>query len=252
MTDLSKARLDYGQIQKVDILAFGAHPDDIELSAAGTLIKHKSLGYTIGIVDLTQGELGTRGSAEIRQKEAQASAAILGLSVRLNFLMEDGFFEETRETLELIAASVRALRPKVVISNAIHDRHPDHGRGSSLVSRACFLAGLRQIHLTHNGAELEAFRPQSVYHYIQDRYIQPDFVVDISDVILQKFDSTKAYSSQFFDPNSQAPQTPISGPGFEDFLKGRWAEMGRPAGYDFGEGFTVERPLGVQDLIKLD
>lgn len=252
MTDLSQARLDYGSIQPVDILAFGAHPDDVELSAAGTLIAHKSLGYSIGIVDLTQGELGTRGSAEIRQTEAQAAAKILDLSVRLNLMMEDGFFEETRGTLELIAACVRALRPKVVLANAISDRHPDHGRGSGLVSRACFLAGLRQINLTHNGVVLEAYRPVSIYHYLQDRYIQPDFLVDISSVIPQKMEAIKAYSSQFFDPNATGPETPISGAGFEDFLKGRWAEMGRPAGYTYGEGYTVERPLGSPDLMKLD
>lgn len=235
----------------IDILAFAAHPDDVELSAAGTLLKHKALGYSIGIVDLTQGELGSRGTIESRYSEAAAAAAILKLDARVNLKMADGFFTHSEENLRLIIEQIRRFRPKIVLANAITDRHPDHGKGSSLISEACFLAGLKKIETTWDGALQDAYRPQVVYHYIQDRMIKPDFVVDVTDFVEQKFEAIKAYKSQFWDPNSTEPQTPISGKEFFEFLRGRMAEFGRGIGTQYAEGFTAERYVGVNDLMDL-
>lgn len=237
--------------QQIDILAFAAHPDDVELSAAGTLLKHKALGYSTGIVDLTQGELGSRGSIETRYEEAAAAAKILQLDARVNLKMADGFFTHSEENLRLIIEQIRRFRPRIVLANAITDRHPDHGKGSSLVSEACFLAGLRKIETSWDGEIQVAHRPQVVYHYIQDRIIKPDFVVDVTDFVDQKFESIKAYKSQFWDPQSTEPQTPISGEEFFEFLRGRMAEFGRGIGSQYAEGFTAERYVGVNNLMDL-
>ena len=236
---------------KVDILAFAAHPDDIELSAAGTIMQAIDDGKTVAIVDLTQGELGSRGTIDTRYEEAEAASDIMGISARVNLKMPDGFFEITRENKLKIIEMVRHFQPEIVLANAISDRHPDHGRGSLLVKDALFLSGLVKIETMFNGESQKPWRPKSTYFYIQDRYIKPDFIVDISDVVDRKIESIKAYKTQFFNPNASGPNTPISGADFFDFLKGRWKEYGRTIGVDYGEGFTAERTVGVKDISDL-
>lgn len=238
-------------MNQIDVLAIGAHPDDVELSAAGTLLKHRALGYTTGIIDLTQGELGSRGTKETRYEEAADASKILGLSNRVNLKMADGFFEHSEENLRLIIEQIRRFKPQIVLLNAVSDRHPDHGKGSKLASEACFLAGLRRIETSWDGIPQEAHRPKAVYHYIQDRYLKPDFVVDVTDFVEQKFNSIKAYKTQFWDPNSSEPKTPISGEEFFEFLRGRMAEFGRSMGVRYAEGYTVERTLGIDSLFDL-
>ena len=236
---------------KLDILAFAAHPDDIELSCAGTLMKHISQGKKVGIVDLTQGELGSRGTIETRYAEAEAASEIMGIHFRTNLKMQDGFFDLSEQNKLAIVEQIRLHRPEIVLANAIEDRHPDHGRAAKLVSEACFLSGLRRIETSVNGVKQDAFRPKAVYHYIQDHYIKPDFVVDVSDFTERKIESIKAYKTQFYDPESTEPQTPISGEEFFDFIKGRMLQFGRPIGVRYAEGFTVEREPGVSDLFDL-
>ena len=236
---------------KTDLLAFGAHPDDVELSAGGTIALHVKAGKSVGIIDLTRGELGTRGSAELRDKEAKASAAILGIAFRENLEMRDGLFENDEPHLLKIISVLRKFQPEVVICNAISDRHPDHSRASLLVSRACFLSGLRKLASTNSGVVQEVWRPKAVYHYIQDRHIKPDFVLDISTFMEKKMEAVKAFSSQFYDPASNEPATPISGKEFIDFLYGRAAETGRMINVAYGEGFTVERSVGVKSLFDI-
>ncbi len=238
-------------MSQIDILAIGAHPDDVELSAAGTLLKHRALGFSTGVIDLTQGELGSRGTKETRKEEAMAAAEILGLSARVNLKMADGFFEHSEENLRLIVEQIRRFKPSIVLVNAVSDRHPDHGKGSKLASEACFLAGLRRVETTWEGSPQEAHRPKAVYHYIQDRYLKPDFAVDVTDFVEQKFASIKAYKTQFWDPDSTEPKTPISGEDFFEFLRGRMAEFGRSIGARYAEGFTVERLPGVDSLFDL-
>ena len=236
---------------KLDILAIGAHPDDVELACAGTLIKHVKEGKKVGILDLTQGELGTRGSAELRLKEAQKAAEIQGLAVRRNIGLADGFFQNDKENQMPIIEVLREFRPEIVLANAMADRHPDHGRGGKLASDACFLSGLRRIETTLNGEPQEAWRPKAVYHYIQDRYIKPDFVVDITEYWDQKMEAILAFSSQFYDPKSKEPSSPISSKEFLDVIKGRYADFGRAIGRPYAEGFTVERPAGIQSLFDI-
>lgn len=236
---------------KLDILAFGAHPDDVELGAGGTVIKHIKQGKKVGIVDLTRGELGTRGSADLRDEEAANSAKIMGLSARVNLRMADGFFEYNKENQLLIVEQLRRFKPDVVLCNAAFDRHPDHGKGSRLVSDACFLAGLRRIETQCDGEEQEAWRPKAVYHYIQDRYLKPDFVVDVSEVWDEKMKAIMAFGSQFYNPESKEPISPIASKEFLEFLVGRGAEYGRQCGGRYGEGFTVERTPGVEDITTL-
>jgi bacillithiol biosynthesis deacetylase BshB1 len=237
---------------KVDILAFAAHPDDVEISAAGTLMKHIKMGKTVAIVDLTQGELGSRGSAETRLIEAQNASIIMGVKQRINLNLGDGFFEINTQNKIKIIEQIRHFKPEIVLANAIRDRHPDHGRASQLVSEACFLAGLIKIETKYNNVIQEKWRPKAVYHYIQDRYIKPDVIVDITPFIEKKIEALKAYSTQFFDPNSKEPETPISGKSFFDFLKGRWRDFGRESGAEFAEGFTVERVIQADDLTALN
>jgi N-acetylglucosamine malate deacetylase 1 len=236
---------------KLDILAFAAHPDDIELSASGTLMKHIAAGKKVGIVDLTQGELGSRGSVELRYEEAAASAEVLGIHTRVNLKMEDGFFEINEANKRLVVQQIRRFQPEIVLANAINDRHPDHGRGSKLVSEACFLAGLRKVETTWEGENQVAFRPNAVYHYIQDYSIKPDFVVDVTEYYDRKMESIACFKSQFFNPESTEPETPISGKGFTEFIASRMMELGRPIGAKYGEGFTVERFIGVESLFDL-
>ncbi len=233
---------------KLDILAFGAHPDDVELSSSGTLAKEVSLGKKVGIIDLTRGELGTRGSKEIRDAEAKKAAEILGVHIRENLNMRDGFFiNDEAHQLEIIK-KIRQYRPEIVLCNAVDDRHIDHGRGSKLVSDASFLSGLRKISTQQDGVEQEAWRPKVVYHYIQWKNLEPDFVVDISDFIDVKMESILAYGSQFFDPNSKEPETPIATKNFVDNVKFRSQDLGRMIGKEYAEGYTIERYLAVNSL----
>jgi N-acetylglucosamine malate deacetylase 1 len=234
-----------------DILAFAAHPDDVELSCAGTLMKHIEAGMSVGIVDLTQGEMGSRGTIETRYAEAADASKIMGVSERVNLKMADGFFEINEKNKRLIVEQIRRFRPKIVLVNAVSDRHPDHGRGSQLVSEACFLAGLRRVETSFDGQNQEAYRPEVVYHYIQDYHIQPDFVVDVTDFVDRKIEAIKAYKTQFYDPNSTEPQTPISGEDFFEFITSRMREFGRTAGVKYAEGFTVERYPKVDFLTDL-
>lgn len=233
---------------KLDILAFGAHPDDVELSASGTLINHIKMGYKCGIVDLTNGELGTRGTAETRKEEAEASSKIIGIIARENLNLADGFFTNDGDHRLEVVKMIRKYQPSIVLCNAISDRHPDHGRGASLVSDAIFLSGLVKVVTQIGGVDQLPWRPQAVYHYIQDRFIKPDFVVDVSDVWEQRMESVKAFKTQFYQADSTEPDTAISSKEFLDFLKGRAMEYGRPAGFQFAEGFTVERYPGINDL----
>jgi bacillithiol biosynthesis deacetylase BshB1 len=236
---------------KLDILAFGAHPDDVELGCSGTILKEISLGKKIGIVDLTRGELGTRGSAIIRDQEANAAAKILGVSVRENLEMRDGFFvNDEKHQLEVIKM-IRKYKPEIVLCNAIDDRHIDHGKGSKLVSDACFLSGLLKIETNLDGEQQQPWRPKLVYHYIQWKNIEPDFVVDITGFTDRKIESILAYSSQFYDPNSKEPESPISSKNFLESLNYRSRDLGRLAGVEHAEGFTVERYLAVNSLADL-
>ncbi|WP_417364129.1 bacillithiol biosynthesis deacetylase BshB1 [Galbibacter sp.] len=233
---------------KLDILAFGAHPDDVELGCGATIAKEISLGKSVGIVDLTRGELGTRGSAAIRATEAERSAKILGVTARENLGFADGFFVNDREHQLKIIEMIRKYQPEIVLCNAVEDRHIDHGKGSKLVSDACFLSGLIKVQTTHQGASQNQWRPKQVYHYIQWQNLTPDFVVDVSGFIDKKIEAIKAYSSQFYDPNSEEPETPITSKNFFDSVDYRAKDLGRLIGVSHAEGFTVERLLGVNEL----
>jgi bacillithiol biosynthesis deacetylase BshB1 len=238
-------------IQKLDILAFAAHPDDVELSACGTLLKHIALGMKVGIIDLTQGELGTRGNFSTRKAEAQMASQILGIHVRENLGMPDGFFEINTDNKIKIIEVIRKYRPQVILANAIEDRHPDHGRAAQLVAEATFLSGLPKI-VTHDaGEEQKPHRPKAIYHYIQDYYLEPDFVVDVTPFVDKKIEAIKAYKTQFFDPDSPEPATPISGEDFFEFITGRMMQFGRPAGMKYAEGFNTCRSIGVDNLLEL-
>ena len=236
---------------KLDVLAFGVHPDDVELSASGTILKHITLGKKVGILDLTRGELGTRGSVEIRNSESAKAAEILGVSIRENLDMRDGFFINDEAHQLKVIQMIRKYQPEIVLCNAVKDRHIDHGKGSKLVSDACFLSGLRQIKTELNGEAQEAWRPKVVYHYIQWQNIEPDFVVDISEFMDKKMDSVLAYGSQFYDPNSKEPATPISTKNFMEYVKAKCSLFGRAINVDYAEGFTVNRYIGVENLFDL-
>jgi bacillithiol biosynthesis deacetylase BshB1 len=209
------------------------------------------MGKTVAIVDLTQGEMGSKGTIETRYAEAEMASEIMGVTARVNLKMADGFFEINKESKIKIIEQIRFFQPDIILANAESDRHPDHGRGSQLVSEACFLSGLLKVETTFNGQSQEEWRANQVYHYIQDRYIKPDFVVDVSPFIDRKIESILAYKTQFFNPDDKGPKTPISGEDFLEFLKGRWHEYGRAINVDYAEGFTVERTLGVDDITKL-
>jgi bacillithiol biosynthesis deacetylase BshB1 len=236
---------------KLDILAFGAHPDDVELGCSGTIAKEVSLGKKVGIIDLTRGELGTRGSVEIRDNEARLAAEILGVSIRENLNMRDGFFINDETHQLKIIKQIRKYRPEIVICNAIEDRHIDHGKGSKLVSDACFLSGLRKIETNFEGVLQEAWRPKVVYHYIQWMNIEPDFVVDITGFIVKKTESILAYGSQFYSENSNEPVTPIATKNFLESIHYRSQDLGRLVGVEYAEGFTAERYVAVNSLNDL-
>jgi len=237
---------------KLDILAIGVHPDDVELSASGTLVKHIALGKTAGILDLTRGELGTRGSAALRTEEAMKSAKILGLSMREQLTMPDGFFENNESNQKHLIKVIRKYQPEIVLCNAISDRHPDHGRAAKLASDACFYSGLVKVETRADDNSLQAaWRPKVVYHYVQDRYMKPDFVVDISAHMDTKMESILAFSSQFYDPDSKEPETPISSKNFMENIKAKAMIFGRDINCTYAEGFTVERHIGVENLFDL-
>lgn len=236
---------------KLDILAFGAHPDDVELGCAATIAKEVSLGKKVGIVDLTRGELGTRGSAELRDIEAAKAAEILGVSVRENLGFADGFFRNDKEHQLKIIKMIRKYKPEIVLCNAIDDRHIDHPKGSQVVSDACFLSGLLKIETELDGMSQEKWRPKQVYHYIQWKNIEPDFVIDVSGFMDKKIKSVLAYSSQFFNPKSNEPETPITSKNFTESVEYRAKDLGRLIGVDFAEGYTSERYVAVENLSKL-
>jgi len=236
---------------KLDILAFGAHPDDVELGCGATLAKEISLGKKVGIIDLTRGELGTRGSAEIRDKEAAAAAAVLGVTIRENLNFSDGFFVNDETHQREVIKMIRKYKPEIVLCNAIEDRHIDHAKGSRLVSDASFLSGLRRIETEIDGMQQESWRPKLVYHYIQWKNIEPDFVVDVTGFMNKKMESVLAYGSQFYTPGSNEPTTPITSKNFLDSITYRAQDLGRLIGTDFAEGFTSERYLAVNSLENL-
>jgi len=236
---------------KLDILAFGAHPDDIELGCGATIAKEVSLGKKVGIVDLTRGELGTRGSAELRMIEASNAGKILGVSVRENLGFADGFFTNDKKHQLEIIKMIRKYQPDIVLCNAIDDRHIDHGKGSKLVSDACFLSGLVKIETELEGKQQEKWRPKHVYHYIQWKNIAPDFVIDVTGFIDKKQAAVLAYSSQFYDPNSKEPESPITSKTFIESINYRARDLGRLIGVEYAEGFTSERYVAAENLSKL-
>lgn len=238
---------------KLDILAIGSHPDDVELGCGATLAKEISKGKKVGIIDLTRGELGTRGTAETRDEEAFNAAKILGVQSRINMQFADGFFlNDKKHQLEIIKM-IRYYQPEIIICNAIDDRHIDHAKGSQLVSDACFLSGLKKIETTYKDKNQpqEPWRPKVVYHYIQWKDIEPDLVVDVSGFISKKMESVLAYKTQFFDSNSKAPETPISSKNFTDSVDYRARNLGRLIGVEHAEGYTVERYVAVDSLFDL-
>ena len=236
---------------KIDILAIGAHPDDIELGAAGTLIKHVNMGSSVGMLDLTRGELGTRGNADLRSKEAELAKNYISASFRDNLGLMDGFIQEDEQSVKLLVQKIRLYRPKIILCNAVRDRHPDHGVAASLVLKAVFSAGLPKIETLHNGKSQKPFRPNAVYHYIQDRWIDPDFVVDVTEEFEDKMNAVMCFKSQFYDPNSKEPNTPISSKEFLSSLESKALLCGRIIGVKYGEGFTKSRAIGVQNLLDL-
>lgn len=238
---------------KLDVLAFGIHPDDIELSCAGTILVEKRKGRKVGIIDLTQGELGTRGTADTRKEEAAKSATILGVDVRENLEMADGFFKNDEENQRKIIQALRKYRPEIIICNAPEDRHPDHGRSALLVNDAAFLSGLRKVKTMDDGREQQEWRPKYVFHYIQDTYIKPDFVIDISDVIDKKVEAIEAFTTQFYtgEKNDREPQTYISSPEFLESVINRSKMFGKMIGVNHAEGFISKKMIGLNSFDAL-
>ena len=238
---------------KVNILAIGVHPDDVELGCVGTLLKHIDLGYSVGLLDLTRGEMGTRGNAKTRKKEGLASAKIMGASFRKTLNLGDGFFELNKANKKKIIKVIRSCQPSIVFANALQDRHPDHGRAAQLITDACFLAGLSKVETTENGKKQKPWRPKVVYHYIQDHTLHPDLIVDITPYLEKKLECILAFKTQFYDPKAKVkgPQTPISGKDFFESVKATNRVHGRYINATFGEGFNVVRPIGVKNLFDL-
>lgn len=236
---------------RIDVLALAAHPDDAELSCAGILMSHVSKGYKAGIIDLTQGELGTRGTAELRALEAKESSKIMGLSVRENLKMADGFFENNMEHQLEIIKMLRKYQPTFVLLNAPDDRHPDHGRAAKLELDACFLSGLRRIETKLDGEFQKEYRPPFIFHYIQDRLLQFDLVVDITPFYERKIKAIKAFKSQFFDEGSEEPTTYISDPKYFSYIEARMVEYGHAIGVQYGEALIKTRQLGIENLFNL-
>jgi bacillithiol biosynthesis deacetylase BshB1 len=237
---------------KLDLLILAAHPDDAELGCGGTIVKHVKMGHKVGVVDFTRGELGTRGTIETRSHESTEASKILGLSIRENLGLPDGFFKNDKEHQLAVIQAIRRYQPEVVLANAVYDRHSDHGKAADLGYDSCFLSGLAKI-ATHDehGKKQEPWRPKAVYHFIQSLFIEPDFVVDITDHWETKINSVLAYKTQFHDPNSTEPQTYISSPEFLRMVESRAIEFGHAIGVKYAEGFTARRWLGVKDLFDL-
>ncbi|MES2456699.1 MAG: bacillithiol biosynthesis deacetylase BshB1 [Bacteroidota bacterium] len=236
---------------KLDLLVLAVHPDDAELGCSGTIVKHIAEGKKVGIVDFTRGELGTRGSAEIRDLEAADSAKILGLHARENLRLRDGFFQNDEAHQLAVIKMIRKYQPEIVLTNALHDRHPDHGRAGDLANDACFLSGLSRISTQLEGAEQELWRPRLVLQYIQDRYIKPDVIIDITPYMETKIASIKAFKTQFYTPGEEGPDTYISSPDFFESVVGRAREFGKSIGTTYAEGFTSRKLLGVNNLFDL-
>jgi bacillithiol biosynthesis deacetylase BshB1 len=235
---------------KLDILVMAAHPDDAELSCSGTILSYINQGKKVGIVDFTRGEMGTRGTPEIRLQESNDATKILGLHARENLGLADGFFQNDQTSQLILMEVIRRYRPEIVLANALEDRHPDHGKGAKLAIDACFLSGLRMIQTidSHSKTEQSAWRPKHVYHYIQDRYLEPDFVIDITEHWETKEQSIRAFKSQFFDPTSKEPNSYISSPDFLSFIQARAQEMGHKIGVKYGEGFQSQKTLQLTNL----
>jgi N-acetylglucosamine malate deacetylase 1 len=236
---------------KLDLLAFGVHPDDVELSCSGVLMVEKMNGKKTGVVDLTEGELGTRGSAAIRYEEASRAANIMDVDVRENLGLADGFFKNDEDHQRKVIHILRKYRPEIVFCNAPKDRHPDHGRSAALVTDACFLSGLSKIKTEENGIEQEAWRPKYVFHYIQDKYLKPDFVVDITPAFERKMEAIKAYKTQFHNPDLDEPETYISTPDFLDSVVYRYKMFGKMIGVKYAEGFISEKTIGIRNFDAL-
>lgn len=236
---------------KLDILAFAAHPDDVEIACSGTVAKYIAEGKKVGIVDLTAGELGSRGSAELRKIEAEKSTKILGISYRANLGLADGFFEHNQESILKIIEQIRHTQPEIIFAPTINDRHPDHGRAAKLVADASFYSGLRKIESKFNNTIQSAYRPKALYHYIQDYFLDPDFVIDITPYFDKKMESILAFDSQFYNPKSTEPVTPISTPEFLEGIKARSLQMGRLIQVKYGEGFKAARTPGVKNIFDL-
>jgi bacillithiol biosynthesis deacetylase BshB1 len=237
---------------KLDILVIAAHPDDAELGCGGTIVKHTALGMKVGILDLTRGELGTRGTAQTRDEEARAASKIMGISIRENLHLADGFFQNDKESQLVIIRKIRQYQPDIILANATSDRHPDHGKAAELAYDSAFLAGLTKIEtIDSNGQAQQAWRPKHVYHYIQSAFIQPDFIVDVTIEWEKKIEAIRAYRTQFFDPTSSEPQTFISSPEFLNFLDARAIELGNIAGVKYAEGFTAHRYPVVNKLTDI-
>ena len=233
---------------KLDVLAIGVHPDDVELGCSGTILVALSEGKKVGIVDLTRGELGTRGSAEIRKTEAANAAKVLGVHVRENLGLADGFFLNDEVHQRKVIMMIRKYQPEIILCNAPEDRHPDHGRSSKLVSDAAFLSGLRKIETGLDGVNQEAWRPKYVFHYLQDRFLQPHFVVDVSDHMDKKIESILSYTTQFYNPDLDEPQTYISSPDFMESVKARAMMLGKRIGVKYAEGYVSEKMIGVKSM----
>jgi N-acetylglucosamine malate deacetylase 1 len=237
---------------KLDVLAIGVHPDDVELGCSGTLINEVKRGKKVGIIDLTEGELGTRGTVENRYQEAADAAKIIGAVARENLQMRDGFFKNDEAHQLQVVQVLRKYQPEIVITNILEDRHPDHGRAGQLVYDSCFLAGLRQVKTKDaDGNEQEKWRPKHLLHYIQDRFCEPDVLVDISEVFEQRMASIKAYTTQFYNPESSEPVTYISNSGFLDAIIGRARLLGKRIGVQFAEGFISKKDIGIASLDAL-
>lgn len=236
---------------KLDILVMAAHPDDAELAVSGTIAAATAQGKKVGIVDFTRGELGTRGTPEIRLAESAEASQILGIHARVNLELADGFFQNNQESQLKLIEVIRAFQPEIVLANALEDRHPDHGKGAQLAIDACFLSGLRKIETTYEGVKQTEWRPKQLFHYIQDRYLTPDFVIDISKHWATKEASIRAFRSQFFDPNSTEPASYISSPEFLNFIEARAREMGHKIGVQYGEGFQTQKTIAIHDLTSL-
>ena len=236
---------------KLDILILAAHPDDAELCCGGTILKQISLGHKVGIVDFTRGELGTRGTPKVREQEAVDSAKILGVSVRENLNLADGFFENDKPHQLAVIQAIRKFQPDIVLANATYDRHSDHGRAAQLAHDACFLSGLAKIETMENGKPQSAWRPRALYHYVQSQLMLPDLIVDISGFWDKKMEAVRAYKSQFYDPSSKEPESYVSNPNFLRMIEARAIEFGHAIGVSYGEGFTVRRPMGVKNLLDV-